>query len=305
VEHETAASLLTDYALGRLSAERRPDLELHLASCPECRGVVATIGAARAELAAGAGPLFEPHPTAEELAGLAVDPEGLDPDQRARIGAHASVCPTCAREVELARAAERTAWIRSAPAWARVAGRGAPATWPTPALAVLAALLAFPAFLGTIRYPETRATNQRLERDLRALEARLAPTPPTPALERWGGPAPLLSLSGPERGIDAVASVRPRPGQPYLAMLIAYEPAAGPADSIDVRIVSAAGAVAWSARATEGELWDRHLEALSLLVPGDALRPGHYRLELRVREGRDPRFTAPFRVLEPVAAIHP
>lgn len=248
--------------------------------------------AARTELAPEKGPgLFEPHPPAEDLARLATGDPDLDPATRGRLTAHAQACPTCAREVDLAREADRTAWARAPQAWIRQGAHGVGLL--RPALAVLAALLVFPAYLGLVRYPEQRAESHRLEAELDRAQRPVTPPPGPP----WGGAAPLLFLSGPERSGSSTPTVTLRPGQPYLAVLVAYDPREGTSDSIEVRIVRASDrATVWRSRARSDELWDPALEALTVLVPAEGWLPGAYRLELAWGRRADPRFVAPFQV---------
>lgn len=291
MDHETAASLLSDFSRDALTPGQRLEVEAHLTACPECQAVLSTLRAVRTELTEGGPELFGPHPPAEALARLAAGDSDLDVATLDHLAAHTRMCPTCAREVALAREADRTAWARAPHAWIRQGARRGDLL--RPALAVLAALLVFPAYLGLVRYPEQRAESHRLEREL---DRMARPATPPPAA-RWGGAVPLLLLSGPERSGSVPPTVTLRAGQPYVAVLVAYDPHSAALDSIEVRIVRASdGTAVWHSHATGDELWNPALEALTVLVPAEGWQPGGYRLELVWGKRKAPRFTASFQV---------
>lgn len=297
VDHETAASLLSDFSRDALPPGQRREMEAHLAACPECQAVLSTLREVRTELSEGGSELFGPHPTAEALARFAAGDPDLDVATRDHLEAHARRCPTCAREVSLAREADRTAWARAPEAWIRQGARRGDVL--RPALAVLAALLVFPAYLGLVRYPEERAEHHRLEREMGLMQRPAIPPP----VAQWGGAAPLLMLSGPERGGSAVPTITLRPGQPYVAVMVSYDPRGARGDSIEVRIVRASDhTTVWRTRATGEDLWDPALEGLTLLAPAEGWLSGAYRLELASVGHDAPRFSAPFQLRRPTGS---
>ena len=302
MDHETASGLLGDHARGRLDPGQRRQVEAHLATCSECRDVAALLPAVQQALQEHGPALFDAHPSPEQLGQFALASDELDAPEQSRVAAHARACPTCANEVDLTRRAQRTAWARSPQAWAHAAGRKPAAAWLRPALAVsaiAAVALIYPAYLGLVRYPEVRRVAARAttgggpgDQQPRASEA------PTP----WSGAVGMLTLAGATResaagAADAtVPEVALRPGQPYLPLLIAYEPPVPAQQSIEVRVVRD-GQVVWSMPGTLAALWDRGAEAMVLLAPASPLAPGDYALELRWTDAASPDWRSDFRVI--------
>jgi hypothetical protein len=166
----------------------------------------------------------------------------------------------------------------------QVVGRQPGNLWLRPALAltlVAVAALIYPAYLGLIRYPRAQQV--------------ATPSP-------WSGAVAVLTLTGEARegGVagpsEPSAEVVVRTDQPYLPLLIAYEPPIDAQRSIEVRIARSSS-VRWSTRGTLGSLWDRNAEAIVLLVPASALPPGEYTLGLHWTAEQPPDWSSSFRVV--------
>lgn len=120
MEHDATSVLLDDLAEGRLDPARRALAEAHVAGCPDCQAQLHVIkmlsGPEFRELA---GALFDPHPSPEELVAYVLESDDLPAADRARIGRHVRVCPTCRVEADLTR---RASW-RSGSWWRRIRER--------------------------------------------------------------------------------------------------------------------------------------------------------------------------------------
>ena len=311
MDHREVVMLITDHVWGRLSPSLAAEVEAHLAACAECLQVAQAIRGVRAEAAAHGGALFEPHPRADELAGYALSSQSLETETLARIGAHVRACPTCARELELARQSVHSSWARAPMAWLRAESAVGPALLLRPALAVLAVLLCYPAYLGIVKYPEARRAGERAAtetEDLRRRELDLRHALKVGDRQReelsgWGGGVQALILSGIKRGAAAgPPAVHVRAGQPSLPILIDYVPprlgpSAAPTEVEIAILQEPADSIAWSYRAPLSEVWEPASQTLSLLVPTRSLPAGAYRLEVRTAGETAPPFVARFAVL--------
>ncbi len=311
MEHREAVVLLSDHVSGRLSPALAAEVEAHLAACVECRQVAQTVRGVQAEAGAHRGALFEPHPRADELANYALSSGSLETEMLARIGAHVRACPTCARELELARQSVRSSWARAPMAWLRAESAVGPTLLLRPALAVLAVLLSYPAYLGIVKYPEARRAGERAatetenlkRRDLDLRRALEAGDRQREELSRWGGGVQALILSGAKRGAAAGPSVvYVRAGQPSVPILIDFVPprrgaSLAPGEVEIVILQAPTDSTAWSYRAPLREVWDPASQTLSLLVPTASLPAAAYRLEVRTAGEAAPPFVARFAVL--------
>ncbi len=290
MDHSQASQVLSEYSTGSLDSERAAELEAHLGTCAECRDALATLEGIRAEVRDHGSALFTPHPSPEELAALALAPAEVAGEARAAVERHVRACPTCGREVTLARKAGATAWRRALPARLVRPDEGPITGWLRAVPALVAVALAYPAYQGWVELPRERARAAR--------EPVTSPAEPiAPRAPAWSGAAKALVLSGPTRGEDAPPAVRPEPGQPYLPLVLAVDPEAlSRLDRATVAIHRAGGALAWSHEARVASLWDPRNRVASLLVPLSALPPAEYRLELRAPAPPVVLFTARFRV---------
>jgi hypothetical protein len=250
----------------------------------------------RAEVVEHGADLFGDHPRAGEIARWAQTPEAMPEAPRLEIERHVRACPTCATEAASARDAAATAWRRALAARLARADEAPASAWLRAVPVLAAVALAFPAYLGLVELPRER------ERARAALEERGALVPPEPApvsprpvADPWSGAARTLVLSGATRAEGPVPSISPRPGQPYIPIVLGVEglPGTGP---LFVSITDAGGTEAWSGRPEVASLWDPANRVGTLLVPTALLPPGDYRIDLRSRPGAGPLFSARFRV---------
>lgn len=102
MKHDRAARQLPALLAGELSGERRAELDEHLRRCPECREWAATYGFLAGALEGG---LVADHPSSEQMAQLAVDPELLTSPERERLLSHLEECAGCRQELEATREA--------------------------------------------------------------------------------------------------------------------------------------------------------------------------------------------------------
>jgi hypothetical protein len=183
------------------------------------------------------------------------------------------------------RTANAWSWTRTLAAWLPAAPE--PGAMLAPALAVLAVLLAVPAYQGLVTLPRERA--RQSER-----AAATAPTP-TPGPVAWtgGGVDPLI-LEGATRGAATVPAIRLRAGQPAEPVLFACD--RPPGETVTLRLTDARDAVVWTQTATVSEIWSAEHHVVSLLVPAGALAPGEYRLAVLAGADRTPYASARFRV---------
>ena len=81
----------------------------HLQSCPVCKAELENLTQITATIQVAAGHIKEKwvHPTPEELVSYQSDPESLESVRRNEIEAHLSLCPGCAREMEMLREVPR------------------------------------------------------------------------------------------------------------------------------------------------------------------------------------------------------
>jgi hypothetical protein len=290
MNHEQSVPLVSDWARGRLEAARAREVEAHVRichACSEAAEVAAGLGAEAERLAAPGSA----HPSSVALARYVEMPEDESTAALARIGAHLLGCQDCREDVALMREARAPGWWRSLRSW--VAVPGAPARLLQPALAVAAVLLAYPAWVGLVEYPRTRAAAEQRLREAEARAASRPPAPPPPDLQ--GGGVAALVLRGATRSGAAVPTLRLRGGQDLQPVLVDVALPAGP---LVATVLHDDGRPAWSVQGPRDEFWDATNQLAGFLVPARALPPGDYRLELRSPDDRAPFLTARFRVLD-------
>jgi hypothetical protein len=295
MDHGQAVPLISEWARGRLDAARSREVEAHVRVCRTCQQAAE----AAARLAAEAQRLRRDagaHPASDELARYVETPQGESIATLARVGVHLRDCPPCREDVALLRAAAAPAWRRGVRAW--LGAPGAPMRALQPALAVLAALLVYPAWLGLVEYPRERTAAEhriqdaesraRAEADARAAAGR------TPAPVARGGGIAALVLRGATRGPADVPVVRLRRGQAFQPVLVDATP---PAGRLSIALVREPEAVVWTAEGPREDFWDDANQLIGALIPAEALAPGEYRLEVRPAAGAPPALVARFRVV--------
>jgi len=285
VEHEIAEHLLEDWSAGRLPAERALEVEAHARACRECGPHADLLRAIRREISAHGEALFTPHPSADELAHLALEAETLPAVEAARLGAHLRACPSCAAERDLIVTAARPALLRSLRTW--LGDPAADGSWRTPALAVVVLALVWPAWLGLVEYPRARAA---------AAHAHAIATPTPAAAPAWdGGAASVLVLSGTARASAAapLPVARLGAGQPALAIVVDRRLEA--AGLLEVSLEDGSGRPTWQTRATAEQLWDAGAQVSALMIPAAALAGGEHRLVIALPDGH-PLLECPFRI---------
>lgn len=294
MDHREAMPLVADWARGRLDAERARQVDAHVRGCTMCREAVEAANRLDAESRrlerADAG-----HPSAETLARYVETPQSEPVAALTATGTHLRSCAPCREDVTLMRAAATPSWWR----WLRSWATGEPA-WTTrvlqPALAVLAVLLVFPAWLGLVERPRERAAAERRlnETETRVRRESELREPSAPAPAARGGGVAVLVLRGPTRGGDAAPSVRLRVGQTFQPALLDIPSV--PA-RVRVGLIREPGREVWTSEGPREEFFDPPTGLAGVLIPADVLTPGDYRLEVRPGQNAPPVFTSWFRVL--------
>ncbi|HZN03682.1 MAG TPA: zf-HC2 domain-containing protein [Candidatus Polarisedimenticolia bacterium] len=100
-DRDAIAPLIPWYAAGTLGAAESAEVEAHLASCDDCRGLLALARGFRRLAPQVADPdLFE-HVQAQRLAEFAENPSALEPEARRFITTHIRSCSPCAEALEI------------------------------------------------------------------------------------------------------------------------------------------------------------------------------------------------------------
>lgn len=99
--HDPVARLIPWYAAGTLGAAESAEVEAHLASCEECRGLLALARGFRRLAPQTHEPDLFDHVQAQRLAEFAEDPSALEPDARRFITTHIRQCAACAEALEI------------------------------------------------------------------------------------------------------------------------------------------------------------------------------------------------------------
>lgn len=295
MEHEQAATLITDHARGLLDGALADGLDRHIRECDECRSAFEASAAIAREARARGPEFLAPHPPADLVAAYAVGPERMAAADLAAVAAHVRACPVCDAEFATARGALRGAWWRGWRPSVFGTRLGPTRALLGPALAVLAIALVYPAYLGTFRYPESLRDERRARSaadSLRSViesgdahrEAEGLPGEP-------GAGAGIVSivLSGPTRGADAAPTVRRREGRRSIHIVI-DDPAVAQWRAAGRRVeltITRRGAAApeWRLETMADALWDEGLQAAGVVLPADRLPDGAYLLELRAEPG--------------------
>ncbi|HUK62236.1 MAG TPA: hypothetical protein VLV15_02845 [Dongiaceae bacterium] len=288
MDHELAATRITDWVSERLPAAEAEGVAAHVRTCASCAAAAEAARALR-NAAREALPRTS-HLDPVTLARYTLTPDDLTVAEIGRCRAHLDECPECAREHELVRAANAPSLTRTLASWLP------PATEPravlAPALAVLAVLLAVPAYQGLVTLPRERARHA-------GQAASSAPAPAAGPVAWAGGGVETLILESATRGGATVPAIRLRAGQPAEPVLLECD--RPPGDTVTVRLTDVRGGLVWSRVAAISEIWDPRHHVVSLLLPAAALDPGEYLLVLVT--GRDgTHASARFRIEPRVAA---
>ncbi|NOT34334.1 MAG: zf-HC2 domain-containing protein [Candidatus Eisenbacteria bacterium] len=292
--HEQAEPLISDWARGALEAARAAEVERHVTTCDHCRAAAQAAHALLAETKRVSA-LAGRHPSSDQLARYvsAADSEPLA--ALATTGVHVRECSACREDVALMRAAASPGWF--AAVRAGFVGAPAPVRALQPALALVALLLAYPAWLGLVQAPRERAeTERRLiasEDARRAAERRTSEPSVAPAT---GGGVVALVLRGPTRSAATLPTLRLQPGQLEQPLLLDASP---PDVRLSIRITGASGVAVWSVTGPREEFWDASNQLVGVRVPATLLAPGDYRIELAAAGHPEPLLTAEFRILPP------
>lgn len=188
-DHEDSSTQLTDLLAGRLSGERAAAAWAHLGTCPDCQAVASVIHRVREAVGPAAQEIAAEHPRSEDLVAFALGDVETALDVLARVRIHLDGCAECRRAVALTRGAE--ARTGRGPDWIAGVLDRLRAWWTAPrlapALAVVAVLLAYPAWVGLVRHPSLTREAEQMRRDLAAratVEPAPAPTPRSPSRRR-------------------------------------------------------------------------------------------------------------------------
>lgn len=303
--HNEARLVLTEYAHGRLDSQGAHALEGHVAACVECRGALAALRALERELAEHGEAALSEHPVPEKLVRFAVNSSRIAVPELARLAAHVRACPTCEREVELTRGADawRAPWWRSfARAWQEA--QAGPWGMLAPAMAVIALVLAWPAWLGVRELPNVRRAQETATHDAAQLQREVVSlrevVQANDAAASWSGGARALAFPALRRGVPPEPpELRVVPGQPHVPVYVAFDPrdAGDPAALAIVILRAGTPGEVFQLEGAAADLWDPAVQGLSLLLPARVLEPGDFRLEVRVPGEERPRYASPFRVL--------
>ena len=305
MDHQQASLLLSDLREGRLDHRMAADVEAHLAECQECREWSETYGLFSETLEEEDDDKAEDHPSSEEIARFAIEPETLADQDLSRIALHLRACKRCATELDTTREAVAASRVES------IAHPPSPRAWWTPAnpnfraavaaVIVLAALV-YPAYLGLYRLPQAtdrvhgvQSERDRLETDNRSLRDELE------RAGSWSGPVGYLLLAGTMRGEGPVETLRLRPGQPHVSIAVRPDlPTGTPADaSLTLEIRAVNDQAVWRAEMSAGEMQSdlAEFEVVFLQIPAAILPPGSYELRLfRSSAPDDLLLQAPFRI---------
>lgn len=99
--HEPITRLIPWYAAGNLGADESAQVESHLSSCEDCRGLLALARGFRRLAPSTPEPALFEHIQAQRLAEFAEDPSSLEPDARRFITTHIRNCAPCAEALEI------------------------------------------------------------------------------------------------------------------------------------------------------------------------------------------------------------
>ena len=308
MNHEEARTILSDLLAGQLEESEAASAWEHVAACLECRQVLPVVFQVRSAVATRGAAVFSAHPPAEDIVLFATaDPE-LSTPAMARIGSHVRSCPDCQSAVELTRRADAATGSTRKPARG-VARIPRSVLMFAPALAIVVALLAYPAYRGIVVFPELQRAHETTARDLeklqsdaRELRGELARRVNEPKTQSWAGPMRLLFLPATTRGTPSEPAVEHASGRLYQPIVVQHRPFAGdrPEGTIEVSVLRDNDEKVWSEQRPVSDWWDSAHASLVLLVPAAVLEPGRYRLEIR-RDG-EPSYASAFIVTPPSAA---
>jgi hypothetical protein len=287
MNHEVAAPMIGDLLHGRLRGETKTEVLSHVTSCGECKSLSETYGLLSEALLDNG---LE-HPSAEAIVQYAFTEDQLDPDERDRIATHLLGCELCASELEVTSQAEAEILAELSTVKAQDAPRIDRRTRLAPAIAaaVVAIVMAYPAYLGLFEVP-------RIDNRLASLEAERIGR----VAANWTGPVDLNILQSPLRntGNDPVA-IHLAAQQPYVVLTVdpglLEEYVGTGVVYLDIRDTSRRSI--WSWEFTEQQVVGAVNGVVAVLVPADELPAGD--LTMSVSRGADRAelvFDAPFRV---------
>jgi hypothetical protein len=281
--HRDVMPLLSDLLTNQIGEPDATAAWTHVASCIECRQAVTAMHEVRAAVARGGVHLFEAHPTSQEIVLFALNDPTLSDDERNTIEAHIAECPTCSDEVLLTRRAESA--TRSGPG-GPISVPGGLVAWLAPALAAVIVMLAFPAFVGLVRYPGLVREHQRVGSEIEGLRAEQSETLKEQTARdplALGGAVRVLFLPATTRGAESIPVVEQLPGQAWQPVIIQHRPFADatPSGHASVEVTrEPSGTVVWRERVAIVQAWDSALGAVTLMIPTAGLDPGVFRIAL-------------------------
>lgn len=267
--------LLHDYHLGRLDRPRHAEVEAALAASSELRELSRTywlLSAVIREQARTAD-----HPSADEIVQLALGPDQIDDESQARLSQHLDSCQSCADQLNRTRQAAASIRQRpqlggTGPAPVRSGFRGG-GLLAAVAAVLLAAVLAYPAYVGLVRYPAAR-------NEAAALAEQLA------------GPVDLqLLVSGARDGAE-LPVVELAADQPYVALGIDVDipPRLADTDMLRIETSMADGSPVLLGELTAARARQQIAAAgvVTLLVPRVSLEPGRQTLRVFQPDAPEP-----------------
>lgn len=282
MEHTRARIHLDDLRKGELNPSLAAEVRAHVEQCEECRATLGAMEHIAGAVALHGEALFDEHPEAEELAGLAEGGVALSLSRLAQIRAHLHVCATCRQELESARAVHEG--DRSRVRLLRTAGARPIMRWAIAACITLVLALLGRQFLTRATedlHGENRVLTTRLEE---AEAARALAEASANALLEWSGSLSSLVVPAPFRGLPSgIDTVLLREGQPLLPILVDFDSSGSleGTEGLAARILSAeTGSTVWHAEGRPEDWRDASLGTLSLSLPLRALPGGTYRFEL-------------------------
>jgi len=273
--HDEAVMLLPDLVQGSLTPIQAPAVRRHLEGCDDCRslseGYRLIARALREEDVAFRAAV---HPDGENLVAFATGLTPLDPREHLRVARHVDGCASCSSEVEVTRAAERSLVPEPERQAPRTPRRAMAGWWAAAALAG-GVLLGFPLWrtLGTGAGSSTPA---------------------------WDGAYGLPVVSSALRGAAGPAVVRAPAGQAFIPVAVALpaEVDLATEGTWSFTLVASSGERVWGQDVAASRLTSTSgsSEAVLVVLPASAVRPGDYVLRVSRAGSGEPLLEAPLRV---------
>ena len=312
MEHSDAQPLLVDAAFDRLVPTTAAAVWQHAGACGDCLDHIVAALAVRSALHSERGADANsgqreapgPHVASDALAAWSLGQPSGDPAEMLASAQHLASCRSCRREVSLLREADRSSRPRDVfESWLgrlRLPALG----WPAAGIATAAAVAVFawPAYLSLVELPRVRgeleASRHALERskDDAVAEARVSPE----AASGGASATRLLVLRDPLRGSDDLPSVPQAVPGTSRPIVLSYPFDNWLREDPDARCVvtvtRAGGADVVRLELPVRELWDARSAAGVLVVPGNLLTPGRYRLAVAPAQGGPARMSVEFEI---------